>query len=404
MRNARNKVMDNKEEHRRRAEQVLQELKEEAVTAVAQSWIGGGATTTTTTTTTTTAADDVPPGSESGPHANFFHHAGFVHIPSFCSLQECEQMKLEMADLVRDRWKVGMDAPVESFGTDDQQNTKRGDYFLDSSNAVHFFAEPSALNADGTLQDTYHHPNNNQNNKMDALNKVGHALHLLPGSSFHSYCFSSKIKHLVTSLGWIDPVVPQSMYIFKGRQTGGIVTSHQDSTFLYTEPHQTCLGLWLALDAATLDNGCLWIRPKSHVEPVRRHFQRNVEHFGESAIVGRANECSGDPSLPKLSMVPLLGGSDQISKNGTTEEEEKIINVPWEGSVPADLGRAGFIPLECQAGDLLAFCGTTDHLSLANESDVSRHTFQLHLIDRASSAWSRLNWLQYPTEQSFASL
>ena len=32
----------------------------------------------------------------------------------------------------------------------------------------------------------------------------------------------------------------------------------QDSTFLFTEPHQTCLGLWLALDDATLENGCLW--------------------------------------------------------------------------------------------------------------------------------------------------
>jgi phytanoyl-CoA hydroxylase len=259
---------------------------------------------------------------------------------------------------------------------------------LDSSNTVHFFAEPSALNADGTLQDTYHQ--NNQ--KMDALNKVGHALHLLPGSSFHSYCFSSKLKHLVTSLGWIEPVVPQSMYIFKGRKTGGVVTSHQDSTFLYTEPHQTCLGLWLALDAATLDNGCLWIRPKSHNESVRRHFQRNVDYFGESAITSRSNVChnNGDPSLPKLRMVPL--------------QEEKIMAVPWEGSVPDDLGTVGFIPIECQAGDLLAFCGTTDHLSLANESDVSRHTFQLHLIDNECSAWSPYNWLQYPPEQSFASL
>jgi hypothetical protein len=198
-----------KEEHRRRAEQVLQELKEEAETVVAPSWIGGGGRSKNNINNDvrrheTTTEDNVPGYDEVCPQANFFHHAGFVHLPSFCS-SECEQMKLEMANLVRDQWKVGMDnEPVESFGTDDQQNTKRGDYFLDSSNTVHFFAEPSALNADGTLQDTYHQ--NNQ--KMDALNKVGHALHLLPGSSFHSYCFSSKIKHLVTSLGWMKPVVP----------------------------------------------------------------------------------------------------------------------------------------------------------------------------------------------------
>ena len=45
------------------------------------------------------------------------------------------------------------------------------------------------------------------------------------------------------------------MYIFKQGKIGGEVTSHQDSTYLFTTPHQTCLGLWLALDDATVENG-----------------------------------------------------------------------------------------------------------------------------------------------------
>lgn len=185
-------------------------------------------------------------------------------------------------------------------------------------------------------------------------------------------------------------MVPQSMYIFKGSKTGGVVSSHQDSTFLFTEPKQTCLGLWLALDDATLDNGCLWVRPKSHRESVRRHFQRNPDHFGESSIASLSNECHGDPSLPKLRMMSL-------SDKGAEE-------APWEGSVPDDLLRAGFIPIECHAGDLLAFCGETDHLSLANESDTPRHTFQLHLTDSCGSSWSPYNWLQYPPGKSFVAL
>ena len=55
--------------------------------------------------------------------------------------------------------------------------------------------------------------------------------------------------------------------------------SHQDSTFLLTEPRQTCLGLWLALQEAHLLNGCLWVRPKSHRERLRRVFKRNPAHF-----------------------------------------------------------------------------------------------------------------------------
>lgn len=38
---------------------------------------------------------------------------------------------------------------------------------------------------------------------------------------------------------------------------------HQDNSFLYTEP-TTCTGLWLALEDATITNGCLWAIPGSH--------------------------------------------------------------------------------------------------------------------------------------------
>lgn len=44
-------------------------------------------------------------------------------------------------------------------------------------------------------------------------------------------------------------------YIFKQPRIGAIVTPHQDSCFLRTEP-LSCLGLWLALQPATEANGC----------------------------------------------------------------------------------------------------------------------------------------------------
>jgi ectoine hydroxylase-related dioxygenase (phytanoyl-CoA dioxygenase family) len=44
---------------------------------------------------------------------------------------------------------------------------------------------------------------------------------------------------------------------------GGEVVPHQDNSFIYTEP-QTCTGLWLALEDATILNGCLWAIPGSH--------------------------------------------------------------------------------------------------------------------------------------------
>lgn len=43
-----------------------------------------------------------------------------------------------------------------------------------------------------------------------------------------------------------------------------LVTPHQDATFLHTEPLGRVLGLWIALEDATVNNGCLWFIPGSH--------------------------------------------------------------------------------------------------------------------------------------------
>jgi phytanoyl-CoA hydroxylase len=319
----------------------------------------------------------------------FFDATGFYHSKAFASVEECVAMKQQMADLVND-WNPDQQA-LDSFGTDTEQNTARGDYFLESSDKIHYFAEPTALAKDGTsLLPEYQA---DSNSKMKALNKVGHALHLTPGA-FSDYCLSEKMRDLVLDLGWQDPVVPQSMYIFKQALTGGVVNSHQDSTFLFTTPKQSCLGLWLALDDATLDNGCLWVRPKSHREATRRQFKRNPTHFGSAAIESRSNNAGGDSSQPKLVMDDLY-------------EHEDIV---WDGSLPEHgwkgLLEAGFVPVECKAGDLVVFGGELDHLSLPNGSDHPRHTFQLHLVEGpgASVTWSPSNWLQYPDGRPFLRL
>jgi len=122
------------------------------------------------------------------------------------------------------------------------------------------------------------------------------------------------------------------MYIFKQAIIGGEVTSHQDSTFLYTTPKQTCIGLWLALDEATLENGCLWVRPGSHKERVRRQFVRNPEHFGKS-LTGDGED--GDSSKPQMIFRKLHYEDDDIT---------------WEGGLPTDLHHSGFVPVPCKAG------------------------------------------------------
>jgi phytanoyl-CoA hydroxylase len=318
---------------------------------------------------------------------------GFLVVPQFADPNQVQELKEQMAHLANHDWNPN--AALDTFGTDSASNTKRGDYFLDSGNKVHYFAEPTALvdkdkNKDKNKDDDDKEGGQQQQqqqlkpefetDKLAALNKAGHGMHTIPGS-FRDYTLSPKMRDLVTDLGWTDPVVPQSMYIFKQPQIGGTVHSHQDSTFLFTEPRQTCLGLWLALDDATLENGCLWVRPGSHREPLRRQFIRNPDYFDKQ---------DPDPSASKLIF--------------RTHHDDP--NMTWEGGLPESLSRDGFVPVEVKAGDLVTFCGTLDHLSLPNFSEFQRHTFQLHLVEgpKEGIRWSQENWLQYPEDIPFVRL
>ncbi|KAL3797411.1 hypothetical protein HJC23_010537 [Cyclotella cryptica] len=353
----------------------------ESSTKTYQSWVRGTVT--------------LPPQNDSSYPTNrcrFFDTHGFILVPSFASPPEIASMKSHMQQMVQNEWNPAQSTHV--FRTDEKQLDAQGksDYFLDSASKTHYFAEKDAMDETGELKEAY------RSNKIMALNKAGHGMHTSPGP-FRTYTQSSKVVSLLKELGWRDPVVPQSMYIFKQAGIGGEVTSHQDSSFLFTTPRQTCIGLWLALDDATLENGCLWVRPGSHREPVRRQFARNPKHFGDG-LVYSGDDGEGDRTQPQMIFRSLDGDGKEV---------------PWDGKLPdgslptpecVGLYENGFIPVPCKAGDLLAFAGELDHLSLPNNSSQARHTFQLHCVEGEGAGvhWSKENWLQYPLGEPFMKL
>lgn len=284
-----------------------------------------------------------------------FEKQGFVVVPGFATVAECDAMMERMAELV-EAWDPAAQSGV--FRTDANRSSAQDsdDYFFSSADRIHFFLEPGATDqVVGKLKAGH--------GKHRALNKVGHGLHVAD-SVFEGYAHSPKVAALTASLGWRSPVVPQSMYIFKQPSIGGEVTPHQDSSFLYTEPRTTCLGLWLALEDSTEDNGCLWARVGSHREPLRQIFKRSSDFFDK-----------GNASAAKM----------------------EFLKLGEETPPTADPRGAGFVPLPVKKGDLVAIHGSLDHLSLPNTSPFSRHTFQLHIVEgpEAGVTWSPGNWLQY---------
>ena len=203
---------------------------------------------------------------------------------------------------------------------------------MNSASDISFFLEKDAVDEDGNLT----------KDKMVAVNKIGHALHDLD-PVFEAFSHQKKLQDVAMAVGFEDPKLLQSMVICKQPQIGGEVNSHQDSTFLYTEP-QSCVGFWLALEDASVENGCMWGAPRGHDAPLRSRFVRTED--------GMVMQPLHDEAMPECD-----------------------------------------VALPAPQGTLILLHGRFPHLSPANHSNASRYAYALHMIDGVAD-YATDNWLQ----------
>lgn len=133
----------------------------------------------------------------------------------------------------------------------------------------------------------------------------------------------------------------QSMLFFKHAGKPGQAW-HQDEAFIPTRD-RSLIGAWIALDAATIDNGCLWILPGSHRSGVLWQLHPHDDPEFDSAPMAR----------------------------GFPERDEDAV------------------PVEVSPGDVVFFNGYTLHRSLRNRRTEG---FRRALVHHYMSAESLLPW------------
>lgn len=63
------------------------------------------------------------------------------------------------------------------------------------------------------------------------------------------------------------------MLINKAPNTNTITPWHQDAAYWIDMPDKRAVSCWLAIDKATLDKGCMWYTPGSHLNATMKHEQ-----------------------------------------------------------------------------------------------------------------------------------
>jgi phytanoyl-CoA hydroxylase len=260
--------------------------------------------------------------------------AGVLILEGFVPRENCERLRERTLQLID-----AFDPTEVKHVFSAMEQSQLGDkYFEESGDKIRFFFEHDAFDDDGNLiQD-----------KEISLNKMGHAMHDLD-PVFDAFSRTPDMAQVARDIGFDDPVILQSMMIFKPPRIGGEVYCHQDSTFLYTEP-ESCVGFWFALEDATVENGCMQFIPGGHRMGLKQRQFRGAD--GNLAF-------------------------------------ETLDDTPWpEGAE---------IAAEAEAGTLVIFDGRSPHLSGPNLSAKSRHAYTLHLIERGCH-YPPQNWLQRTPE------
>jgi phytanoyl-CoA hydroxylase len=259
-----------------------------------------------------------------------YERDGFLVINDFVSRASCAALRNRAEELVAE---FEPEDVFSVFSTRNQTRTS-DDYFLESGDKIRFFFEEDAFTSGGKLRQ----------GKQRSINKIGHALHDLD-AVFNRFSRTDDLARLISDLGLARPLLLQSMYIFKQPSIGGEVSCHQDASFLYTEP-VSLVGLWFALEDATIENGCLRVIPGGHKLGLKSRFMRS----------------SGG------------GTRFEISDREPWPEEQ-------------------LAALEVREGALIVIHGLLPHMSYANKSPKSRQAYTLHAIEDGCH-YPADNWLQ----------
>ena len=306
-----------------------------------------------------------------------YERDGYLIVPDFFSLDTARSLKAA-ADVLQRSLDLSTHPRTIFRTADTNSSTTRftqlslaeeaaeasGKYFLDSADRVSFFFEEGAFDKEGQLQV----------DQAASINKIGHALHV-QDPAFADFSINPRILSLTAQLGFISPILLQSMLIFKHPRIGGLVSKHRDSTFLYTAP-SSAVGFWFALEDCTRANGTLSFVKGSHKDGAStRRLRRTGQRTRTINNVRREERTSAEGVGAPWNDKVKLEFTGEDSKVDVYPDEEWVLE-------------------EVKAGSLVIIHGSVVHASGHNHSDKSRYIYTFHCIEDEGTEYSEDNWLQ----------
>jgi ectoine hydroxylase-related dioxygenase (phytanoyl-CoA dioxygenase family) len=136
--------------------------------------------------------------------------------------------------------------------------------------------------------------------------------------------YYKKISLVARQLLGEDLEIDFDMLINKPPHSNAITPWHQDCAYWIDMPDKRAISAWMPLDEATLDNGCMWYIPASHLKPMRKHTSTakngalSCEAFESEAVY---------VELQPGSVVLHHGATVHYSRGNTTDSQRRAMIV-----------------------------------------------------------------------------
>lgn len=280
-----------------------------------------------------------------------FEKDGFLVLEDFYTKEQCTQMYDEAGKIIE---KVMAEEELESvpvfpFACKEQTPSKADfDYFQQSGADVKLF-----VNKPEFTMDPHAHAAKMAQVLRKRANRIGHALHA-KNITFKQATLGEKVQAVMRQLGFVKPIVCQSMYLMMQSPEG---MGHQGSTYVIVEPSKL-VGFFAAVTDCHKDNGCLEVIPGSHKK------------------VGLLNKFIKNPDEKEFN------------------EGKRFIYTEPNPKYPTE----GFVPVPLKAGSVMLIDGFLVHRATNSKAEEPRNIYAFQVYDSDKAQFSKQNWMDFNKE------
>ncbi len=123
--------------------------------------------------------------------------------------------------------------------------------------------------------------------RQDAVRKLAGFVEF--DSRLRALAHHPKLIAAVRTLIGDEPVLFQDMALLKPPRLGREKPWHQDLSYFNYDPAAKVVGVWIALDEATIENGCMQLLPGRHRNGPVIHFKRRDWQICDTDILGKTS-------------------------------------------------------------------------------------------------------------------